>query len=323
MRSITINGKPRIQIFELSAPNSSNPLSIIKSKILLLTILSHETSWGSWKNACAPPKLTVVLHIYRNLLKTPKSQDRERWIDEWRDVVRDLTKAKEIDAKNTKEDFYFINKEIDVTITEIIWDRGLDKDESFHDFTERFVRKYRENTLQNQRKGTTTEPTFLGQPPSPNPLPAVSTTQFSRADRECLCGERHTLSQCYYINETNVLLVGNPIMRQSRRLKARSEMVHKIWRLGCLLFAKNQKISSPNDLIQISIRLHQCHQRHKTPSQATTLPAAQMTVCITLPQPSSQLLWAIKAVIRLSEIASLLTQHHTYMSATTRIALNR
>jgi hypothetical protein len=61
--------------------------------------------------------------------------------------------VKEIDAKNAKEDFYFINKEIDVTMAEIIWDRYLDKDESFHDFTERFVRKYCENALQNQRKG--------------------------------------------------------------------------------------------------------------------------------------------------------------------------
>jgi hypothetical protein len=189
-------------------------------------------------------------HRYRNLLKTPKSQDRERWIDEWRDVVRDLTKAKEIDAKNAKEDFYFISKEIDVTIAEIIWDRDLDKDESFHDFTERFVRKYRENTLQNQRKGrsafattttsepTTTEPTFLGQPPSPNLLPAVSTTQFNRAERECLCGERHTLSQCYYINESKrpagwkpnnetVKKVEGKIRNGSQNLKIRVSAIRK------------------------------------------------------------------------------------------------
>jgi len=92
-------------------------------------------------------------HRYRKLFEIPKAQNREQWIDEWRGVVRDLEKANELDARNAKEDFFFINKEIDVTIAEIIWDRDPDKDESFHDFTERFVRKYRENALQIQRKG--------------------------------------------------------------------------------------------------------------------------------------------------------------------------
>src|ERR1700722_10858273 len=184
-------------------------------------------------------------HRYRKLFEIPKAQNRERWIDEWRDVVRDLEKANELDARNAKEDFFFINKEIDVTVAEIIWDRDQDKDEFFHDFTERFVKKYRENALQTQRRDrtvtstfttipATTEPTLFGQPPSPNPVNA----QFNKADRECLCGEKHTLSQCYYINESirptrwkpkyeTVKKVEDKIKNGSQGLKIRVSTIRK------------------------------------------------------------------------------------------------
>jgi hypothetical protein len=122
-------------------------------------------------------------HRYRKLFEIPKAQNRERWIDEWRDVVRrrDLEKANKLDARNAKEDFFSINKEIDVTVAEIIWDRDQDKDESFHDFTERFVKKYRENALQSQRSDRTVTSTFATIPATslhylanlPHPIPSL------------------------------------------------------------------------------------------------------------------------------------------------------
>ena len=75
-------------------------------------------------------------------LKLRTDSDRERWIDEWRDVVHDLV--------NAKEDFYFINKEIGVTME-------IETNESFHDFTKRFRQKISRSRLTNPAFTTTIE----------------------------------------------------------------------------------------------------------------------------------------------------------------------
>jgi hypothetical protein len=205
-------------------------------------------------------------HRYGNLSRVPKAQDREQWIDEWRDVVRDLVKANELDAKNAKEDFYLINREIDSTVSEIIWDRDQEMDESFDEFTERFIRKYREHALQ-ARKGrsafATTEPTLHGEPSSPNLAAANQSSnkpEGNNKERECLCGGKHALGQCFYINES----------KRPAGWKPNDEIAKKV----------EEKIKNGTQGLKIRINAIRKKAKEvisKRSSQATTTPLSQST----------------------------------------------
>src|ERR1700740_943030 len=101
---------------------------------------------------------------YYALQKTPKERERETWIREWREVVRDLKIAKMALADEAKEDFYKANCEIDRIFAEIKWDRKETETEDFDTFSQHFVDKYREKSIELKVRGAfattnTPEPT--------------------------------------------------------------------------------------------------------------------------------------------------------------------
>ena len=178
---------------------------------------------------------------YYALQKSPRIRERETWIREWREVVRDLKTAKMALADEAKEDFYRANCEIDRIFAEIKWDRQETETEDFDTFSQHFVDKYREKLMELKLQGAfatsnTLEPTLNGEQADHR---QERSHNRSPIERICICGSPHHKPRtCFYIDERKrpegwtphnetVRTVNEKIEKGSVRLKQMIERIRK------------------------------------------------------------------------------------------------
>jgi hypothetical protein len=91
-------------------------------------------------------RASELLYRYEALKKTTKSQDLERWIYEWQEVVRDGIILKEIDETSAKRAFIRANSKINENLADSmrIWEKSATTPWSFDTFATNFLTEYRE-----------------------------------------------------------------------------------------------------------------------------------------------------------------------------------
>ena len=194
-----LRAKSNLASIRTTICNSVDPLHISD---LAARIVSPREILQKLKQRLCPTDTTranELLRRYENLKKSPKgSQDLEKWIYEWIEIVRDGMELHEIEKKSAIRAFYRANAKINESLTDSISMWADTQDEcSFEDIANKFLQKYREKGIGSKTTSshfafaTASEPTLQGRP-------ATSTTATDKK-RPCLCGEEHAWKVCMYI----------------------------------------------------------------------------------------------------------------------------
>ncbi|OJD17991.1 hypothetical protein AJ78_01948 [Emergomyces pasteurianus Ep9510] len=160
---------------------------------------------------------------YKDLCKTPRNQDIEKWLDAWIPIERDIRDAGIIDSYDLVIDFLNANIAIDVGWVQacaLNVKRKLQENEAslelymlVMDFKERYreMRLIRNNliTVNNVMKDSNTSvnasaSTNTGANTESKPPTFKGRTARGRLP-SCVCGSMHSWAKCYYLNPSKRL----------------------------------------------------------------------------------------------------------------------
>ncbi|MBC7849792.1 MAG: hypothetical protein H7Y31_08650, partial [Chitinophagaceae bacterium] len=167
---------------------------------LASTVVSPRDILKKLKNRLCPTdrtRATEILNHYEILKKPPKTQDLEKWIYEWMEIVRDGKAVKQIEEEGAKLHFYRANAKVNEALADSIslWEETLSDNASFEDIANKFLNKYREKGISSKTAVRSAFATSTSDKPSEKP----SSDKSENKPKTCLCGDNHAWKVCFYI----------------------------------------------------------------------------------------------------------------------------